>query len=231
MNPTPRAARLTGLLYLVVVLAGPFVLLYVPGKLFVRGDAAATAVRILEHETLFRTSIVVGAVSQLFFVAAALALYRLLRSVQAEVAAAMAILILIPAPLAVAGTANEIATLALLEGGDFLAAFEPAQRQALALLLLEFDRLGVYAAELYWGLWLLPLGWLVGRSRFLPKAIGFWLAGNGVAYVAIAASGMVAPQRAAAVMTYATPLLFGEVALTLWLLIFGVRAPAATRLA
>jgi hypothetical protein len=231
MTPTPRAARLTGLLYLVVVLSAPFVLLYVPGKLFVRGDAAATAARILEHETLFRTSIVVGAVTQLVFVAVALALYRLLRGVQAEVAAAMALLILIPAPLAVAGTANEIATLALLKGGDFLAAFEPAQRQALALLLLEVDRLGVYAAELYWGLWLLPLGWLVWRSRFLPRAIGLWLVANGFAYVAIAATGMIAPARASAVMGYATPLLFGEVALTLWLLVFGVRAPIAARVA
>lgn len=225
MHPTPRAARLTGLLYLVVVLAGPFVLLYVPGRLFVRGDPAATAARILEHEGLFRTAIVVGAVSQIFFVATALALYRLLRGVHAEVAAAMAVTILIPAPLAVAGAANEIAALAMLKGGDFLAAFEPAQRHALALLLLEVDRLGVYAAEVYWGLWLLPLAWLVWRSRFLPRAIGLWLAGNGVAYLAIALTGMLAPQRAAAVMGYATPLLFGEVALTLWLLIVGVRAP------
>jgi len=178
---------------------------------------------------LFRASIVVGTVSQLFFVAVALALYRLLRGVHADVAAAMAVLILIPAPLAVAGAANEIATLALLKGGDFLAAFEPAQRHALALLLLEVDRLGVYAAEVYWGLWLLPLGWLVHRSRFLPRAIGLWLVGNGLAYLAIAGTGMVAPQRAAAVMTYATPLLFGEVALTLWLLVAGVRPPAATR--
>ena len=226
MPPTKKAARIAGLLYLVVVLAGPFVLLYVPGKLFVAGDASATARNILAHESLFRAHIVVGLVSELFFIATALALYRLLRGVHAELAVLMAILILLDAPLAFLGSANEAAALALLRGGDFLRAFDGPQRDALALLLLEFDRKGVLVSEVFWGLWLLPLGALVYRSRFLPRFIGAWLLVNGLAYLAMSASGLLLPAYVETVSTAVTPLLFGEVALMLWLLIVGVRSKA-----
>jgi hypothetical protein len=228
MPPTQRAARLTGLLYLVVVLAGPFVLLYVPGKLFVAGDASATARNILAHESLFRAHIAVGLVSELFFVASVLALYRLLKGVHADLAGLMVVLNLLIAPLALLGIANEVAALALLRGGDFLRAFDAPQRDALALLLLELDRKGVLVSEVFWGLWLLPLGALVWRSGFLPRFLGAWLTANGFAYVAISATAFLAPGQQRAVLTAATPVLLGEVALTLWLLVFGVRArPAA----
>lgn len=52
MDPLKKTARLAGLLYLLVVIAGPFVLIYVPNKLFVPGDATATAGNILAHQTL-----------------------------------------------------------------------------------------------------------------------------------------------------------------------------------
>ena len=228
MRPTKRAARITGLLYLVVVLSGPFVLLYVPGKLFVPGDAAATAARILAGESLYRAHVIVGVISELFFVASVVALYRLLKGVNAEVAAAMVLAILIQVPVAIAGSANQVAALSLLKGGDLLAGFEPAQRDALALLLLEFDRKGVYVSEVFWGLWLLPLAWLVYRSRFLPRLLGVWLAANGLAYLAIAGTGMLVPEHAKRAMTLATPLLFGEMALMLWLLVVGVRETPAS---
>lgn len=223
-QPTKRAARLAGLFYLVVVLAGPFVLLYVPGKLFVHGDPTATARNILAHESLFEANIVIGMVSELFFVATVLSLYRLLRGVHAELAALMVILILLSVPLALLATANEVAALTLLRGGDYLAAFDGPQRDALALLLLEFDRLGVLVSEVFWGLWLLPLGVLVYRSRFLPRFLGVWLVANGFAYLAMSATGFLLPDYLKILSTAVTPVLFGEVALMLWLLIVGVRA-------
>lgn len=228
MQPTKREARLAGLLYLVVALAGPFVLLYVPGKLYVPGDAAATAARILAHEPLFRAQIVIGLVSQVCFVAAILALYRMLRGVSGQLATLMAAAILIEVPLGIVHLANQSATLAILRGGEFLAVFETPQREALAMLLLYFDRQGVYVSELFWGLWLLPLGLLIWRSRFLPRWLGVWLFANGLAYVTVSATGLLAPHHAKAAMTYATPLLFGELALVLWLLIAGVRETPAT---
>lgn len=223
MTPLDKQARIAGLLYLVVAITGPFVLLYVPGKLFVPGNASATAGNILANDGLFRAYIVAGIVSQLFFIATVLALYRLLEGVNRTLAAVMALLILIDSPLAFVGIANQVATLSLLRGGDFLAAFDQPQRDALAVFLIHVDAKGVLVSEIFWGLWLLPLGVLVYRSGFLPRFLGLWLAVNGIAYVVMSLTGILAPAYAKAVGDIALPVLFGELALTLWLLIRGAR--------
>jgi hypothetical protein len=223
MHPLKTSARVAGVLYLLVVLTGPFVLIYVPRKLFVAGDAGATVANILAHESLFRAHIVVGLLSELAFVATVLALYRLLKDVGPALATAMAVLVLVEAPLAFLGVANEVATLAFVHGADVLAVFDKPQRDALATLLITVDAQGVLVSEMFWGLWLLPLGLLVVRSGFIPRPLGVWLFANGLAYVAISLTGLVVPQHSKVVSTVATPVLFGEVAFMLWLLIVGAR--------
>ena len=226
MHPLKRNARIAGFLYLHGVLAGPFILMYVPNKLFVSGDASATARNILAHETLFQAHIVVGIVAELLFVAVVLALYRLLKGVSQELAALMVILILIDMPLAFLGVANEVATLAFVRDPGFLAVFAPPQRDALGTLLINFDQQGIFVSEVFWGLWLLPLGVLVYRSGFLPRFLGVWLVVNGAGYLVLSATGMLAPDHYGALFSLATPVLFGEVALMLWLLIVGARTRA-----
>ncbi len=227
MHPHARTARITGFLYLLVALIGPFVLMYVPNRLFVPGDASATAGNILAHQSLFRAYIALGLVGQLLFITVVLLLYHLLRDVQRQLAAVMVILILLDAPLAFLSVANEVATLTLLRGADFLAVFDEPQRAALTTLLLNFDRQGVLVSQVFWGLWLLPLGVLVFRSGFLPRFLGAWLFINGLTYLALSAAGLLFPEHYRRLFTIATPVLFGELALTLWLLVVGVRVPTA----
>jgi hypothetical protein len=227
MDQLKRNARVAGVLYLLVVLTGPFVLIYVPGKLFVSGDATATASNILAHESLFRAYTVVEVVSELLFVLTVLALYRLLKGVGQQLASLMAILVLIDAPLAFLGVANHVATLTFLRGADFLAVFNEPQRNALAMLFINLDKQGVFVSEIFWGLWLLPLGMLVYRSGFLPRLLGGWLIVNGVAYVAMSITGQLVPQYLKTVTTIATPILFGEAVFMLWLLIVGARVRAS----
>lgn len=223
MDPIDRKARIAGAWYLLVVIAGPFVLLYVPGKLFVAGDPVATVENIRAHEALFRAYIVVGLAGQLAFVATALALYRLLQGVNRELSALMVILVLLESPLALMASANRVATLSFVRGGELLAAFGRPQRDALAMFLMEVDRQGVLVSEVFWGLWLLPLGVLVVRSGFLPRVLGAWLLLNGLAYLVISGTALLAPEYQKAVFTISTPVLFGEAALMLWLLVFGAR--------
>ena len=223
MHPLKKTARVAGFLYLLVVLAGPFVLIYVPNKLFVPGDATATASNILAHQSLFRAHIAVGIVSEFLFIAVVLVLYRLLKGVSRQLAMLMVILILIDAPLAFLSVANEVAALTFLRGADFLAVFDKPQRDALATLLINFDQQGVLVSEIFWGLWLLPLGLLVYRSGFLPRFLGVWLFINGLAYLVISSTRLLLPQYNNVIFTIATPLLFGEIALMLWLLIVGAR--------
>jgi Domain of unknown function (DUF4386) len=231
MSPAKKTARIAGLLYLFVVLTGPFVLIYVPNKLFVSGDASATAANLLAHQTLVRAHIVVGIVAELAFLAVVLLLYQLLKGVDRALAGLMVILILIDVPLAFLSVANEVAAFAFVRGGEVLAAFDQPQRDALATLLLNADQHQTLVSEVFWGLWLLPLGLLVIRSRFMPRWLGGWLLLNGVAYLVISATGLLFPPYLHAVSTVATPLLFGEVALMLWLLIVGVSEPKAARAA
>ena len=228
MDQLRKHARVAGLLYLFVVLLGPFTLIYVPGKLFVPGDGGATVRNILAHEPLFRVFTVVEIVAELFFVLTVLALYRLLKEVGRELAGVMVILVLIDAPLAFFGVVNHLATLALARGEAFLGAFGEPQRNALAAFLLTVDKQGTLVSEVFWGLWLVPLGMLVFRSGFLPRLLGAWLVLNGVAYVAMSLTGLLLPQHAKTVFTAATPVLFGEAVFMLWLVFVGARArPAA----
>jgi hypothetical protein len=228
MHQIRKSARVAGFLYLLVALCGPFVLVYVPGKLFVPGNATATASNILAHESLFRTYIVVAFVSELFFVFLVLALYRLLKGVGQQLAALMVILVLIAAPLAFVSVANRVATLTLVRGADFLAVFDEPQRNALAMLFLELNKQVAIVSQIFWGMWLFPLGLLVYRSGFLPRLLGAWLIINGFAYVTMSFAELLLPQYAQTVATIATPVLFGEVAFLLWLLVVGARvAPSA----
>ncbi len=227
MDQLKRNARVAGVLYLLVAIIGPFVLIYVPRKLIVPDDATATARNILAHESLFRVYTVVEVVGALLFVFTVLALYRLLKGVNAQVAAVMVILILIDAPIAFLSIANHVATLTVVRGADFLAAFDEPQRNALAMLFINLDKKAILVREIFWGLWLLPLGLLVYRSGFLPRFLGGWLIVNGLAYVTISVTGLLWPQYVETLSTVATPILFGEIALILWLLIVGARARPA----
>lgn len=226
MHPLTKTARLAGFLYLLVVISGFFSLMYAPGKLFVQGDASAMANNILAHQSLFRAYIVVGLSSGLLFIATVLALYQLLKGVGSQLAMLMVLIVVLAAPLGFASVANDVAALTFLRGADFLTAFDPAQRTALAILLLKWSGQSVLVSEIFWGLWLFPLGLLVVRSGFLPRLLGIWLIINGVAYIMLSATGLLWPEHLKMASMMATPILLGEVVFTFWLLIFGVRAPA-----
>ena len=231
MHPLKRTARIAGFLYLLVVLTGPFVLIYVPRKLFVPGDATATASNILAHESLFRAHMAVGLVVELIFIAVVLVLFRLLKEVNLPLATVMVILILIDAPLAFLSVANQLATLAFLRGdANALAVFDQPQRDAIATLLINVDQQGILVSEMFWGLWLLPLAVLVYRSGFLPRFLGVWLFINGLAYVALSLTGLLSSHRLEAISPFVTPILLGEVAFMLWLLIVGARVPPSADL-
>jgi hypothetical protein len=226
MDSIKRQARIAGLLYLLVVITGPFILIYVPNHIFVPGDATATVNNILAHQTLYRAGIAAGVFGNVLFVFVVLALYRLLKPVDHTLAVLMAALILVIMPLAFLGIANQLATLQVLrDNGNFLKVFDTPQRDALSALLITFAVKGILVSEVFWGLWLLPLGMLVYRSRFLPRFLGVWLFLNGIAYIVVSGVGIFDPEHMKMANKIATPVFFGEMVLMLWLVIFGARAP------
>jgi hypothetical protein len=223
--------RAAGLLYLILVVLGAFSLLYVPGKLIVPDNPAATASNILASEMLYRLSIVSGLMSIVVFIFLARALYRLLHEVSEAHASLMVILVMISVALGFALTVNDIAALVVLRDTDLLAVFTRPQREALAMLFLRLSAEGILVAEILWGLWLFPFGLLVMRASFLPSILGVLLILNGATYVVSSLTGLLLPAYADVVSRIALIPMLGEIWIMLWLVIKGARvrlpAPAA----
>ncbi|GAA0889201.1 hypothetical protein GCM10009121_20820 [Rhodanobacter soli] len=226
MSSTRNPGRVAGLWYLLLVFAGPLRLIYIPDKLFVTGDAGATASNIAANEWLFRLGIVSQLAGGLILIFLVLAFYRLFETVDRKLAAMVVIFGgIMPALLDFVGAALDGTTLLIARGADFLSAFDKPQQDALAMLFVKLAGQQITAAEMLWGVWLLPLALLVYRSRFLPRFLGVWLAINGLAYVLLCLTGELWPQYHAAVFNYGQPAFFGEVALMLWLVVKGGRPP------
>jgi hypothetical protein len=227
MHPLKKAARIAGAIYASMVVTGPFSLIYVPSKLIVRGDATATASNILAHETMFRLAILADLVGQVIFICLAIALYRLLSSVNKTWAWLMVAFVLVSSAVGFLNTLNNIAALTLFRGADFLAVFDKPQRDALGMLFIRLHSQGIFIDEMFWGLWLFPFGLLVFRSAFLPRFIGVWLMINCFGYVALSITALFFPAYYGAAFNWSQPVLFGELAIMLWLLIKGAKVPTA----
>jgi hypothetical protein len=227
MDATKRTARLAGLLYLVSSIPGVFSLLYVPSKLFVRGDAAATADHIRASETLLRMGIAAELLGTILFIFVALVLYRLFKPAAERAALAMMVLILLSFPISLFDVLNEIAALNFAGGGraaNVLSVFDAHQRDALAYLFYHLHGQAiVIVAQVFWGLWLFPFAICVMRSRFIPRFLGILLMIAGCGYVANSFAEAVLPQYAHAVDQVAKILNFGELPIIFWLLIWGAK--------
>jgi Domain of unknown function (DUF4386) len=147
--------------------------------LIVDGNPAATTYNMAAHESLFRFGIVTQLLTAVGWIFVTLALYRLFKEVNQGLAVLMVILgSLMVTPIFFMNSVNDGAALLFARGGDFLTAWDKPQRDAFAMLFLRLHHLGDLANEIFWGLWLLPFGLLVYRSRFLPRILGVWLIGR-----------------------------------------------------
>lgn len=224
MQSTKKDARIAGLWYLTLVLIGPLTLIYIPNKLFVQGDAAATANNIAAHQLLFRLGMVADLTGAVTLVMLTLAFYRLFKGVDQRLAVQVVIFGgVMPSLLYFVGVACNLAALMIVGGADFLAGFDKPQQDALAMLFLKLHSYQNTAAETLWGVWLLPLAALVYRSGFLPRFLGVWLALGGFAYVALSFTGVLWPQYQGKVFNFCQPAFFGELAFMLWLVILGAK--------
>jgi hypothetical protein len=198
--------------------------MYIPSKLFVHGNATATANNIAAHQLLFRLGIVADLICAVILIFLALAFYRLFKEVDQNLAVLVVILGgVMPALIDFVGVVSDAGALMIVRGGGFLSVFDTPQRDALALLFLRLRDQQNTAAEILWGLWLLPLALLVYRSGFLPRFLGVWLAINGFAYVLISFTGLLLPEYQEKVFSISFPALTGELAIMLWLVIKGAK--------
>ena len=224
MNSHKKTARLAGALYFIWVIAGLYGFFFLPSQTVVKGNAAATANKILANELLFRTGIVNDIITNTLWVFIVLILYRLFKQVNERQSRLMVALVLVQVPAVFFMGALNIASLMLFKG-EILKTFEVAQRQDLAMMFLKFNGYGSLILETFWGLWLFPFGYLVYKSGFIPRIFGIFLILNGVAYVIHSFTSLLFPDYQATVRLFAFPFwILGEISIMLWLLIKGVRA-------
>lgn len=210
-----RDGRVAGALYLVVVLAGMFCLAWVPSQL---GDGLAGAV---VHAELFRAGIAAFLVMQVAFLLLPFALYCVFADVDRRAATVMAALAVVSVPIGLVAVTHRMEALSLLQSAGANAA-EAAQAAFAACI--ERYGYGLRIASLFWGLWLLPFGWLVLRSARLPRVLGLLLVLGGIGYVVKVFGGLVPGFADSAIANYATmPAALGEIGSCLWLLVFGAR--------
>lgn len=229
-RPTRKAlARAAGALYSIVVLTGIFGLMYVPSRLFVRDDAAATVRNLVEHTELFRFGIVAGFVCYIAFLLLPLALYRLLSSVSSRAATLMVAFAVASVPISLFNLTHKLDVLTLLGGAGYLRAFTVGQRDAMVMMSLEAYNNGIAVATLFWGLWLLPFGYLVYKSGFLPRILGALLILGCFGYLAqLIGDTLFANYGQSAFAGVVTlPAAIGEIGICLWLLLVGAKEPDA----
>jgi hypothetical protein len=214
--------RVTGLWYLLLILLGPLRLIYIPSRLFVAGNADSTVNNIAAHQLLFRFGILNDLIAAVVLIFLALSFYSLF----VEVSRHLSVLIVIfggvmPAMMYFTGVVLDLGVLSIVHGATFLSVFGLPQQRALAMLLLKLHDLQNTAAEMLWGVWLIPLGLAVYRSRLAPRFLGVWLILGGFAYMAMSFSGVMAPQYQGQIFRISQPFTFAEIALTLWLVVKG----------
>lgn len=223
MPGNPRTlARIAGLLYLALAVLGGWAQLKARGSVLVEGDAARTAANIVEHETLFRLGLVADILMATVFVLLGLVLHRLLHHVHERAATALLVFVSVGA--------GSILINLTFHVGALVAATRPGHSAELVLLLLDLHQQGYVLGGVFFGLWLLPMGYLACRSPMLPSWLGALLIVASVAWVADPLLAFGLPDAPALIRTLVeVPTSVGEFGLMLYLLIRGVRPQPAPR--
>lgn len=212
-------ARVAGGLWLILAIAGGSAFIYLSG-LIEPGDAEATVNNIMASKSLFRISILSDLFGHVIFVVLVLVLYRLLKPVSQTAVLLMVLFVVVSVSLQAISMLNQIAVLLLLGDADYLTVIPTDQLHALVLLFLNLHDAGFsIIAQIYFGLWLLPLGFLVYRSGFLPRILGVLLLIAAFGYLIDVVAFFLVPNLDLNIAQFT---FIGEVTMLLWLLIRGV---------
>lgn len=218
-----------GALYLGMAFFSALDITYFPGRFAVPGDPAATAARIASAPLLYRLWTVTALLAGVCAIYLAVALYQFFKDVDRNQARVLVAMVLVQVPMWFALALTHLVPLVLLNGSGYWSVFDKAQLDALALGSLSLFGRGVSAMSAYWGLWLLPFGLLVLRSRFIPRLLGVFLMVSAGAYLVSAATHFAFPAWYQTVFWGAAPLYgLGEIGIIGWLLIKGAREDIVT---
>ena len=224
---SPRLnARIAGVFYLLTFVGG-VASLALDGRLVNFGDAAVTAASIRAHESLFRLGFAANLFASACYVAVTLLFYELFKPVSRSISMLAAFFSLVGCAVGAFGSLFQLAPLVVLGGAQYLGVFNVEQLQALALVLLKLGAQANNIGLVFFGCYCLLIGYLVFRSDFLPAILGVLMAIGGAGWLTNSFISFLSPPLARSLSSWMmAPGILGEAALTLWLLVMGVK-PAA----
>lgn len=223
-----KIARIAGILYLLIFITAGFSQGFVRESMVVPGDANLTAANILASEGLFRLGFASDLIAFMSDLVVSILLYVLLRPVSKTVSLIAAMFRLLAHPaIATINLLNHYNALSLLNGGEFLSVFNADQINALVLFFMNAHRIGYMIAGSFFGMSLAFLGYLLYKSDRFPKLIGILIAIAAAGYLIESFGTFLFPGgREVYGMIVTVTAVVGEFALTLWLLIKGVKTPS-----
>jgi len=232
MDQTQGLARRAGLLYVLASSLAPFAYLYVPGVLLVERDALATAERVRTAEGLLRAAVVAELYGVTLLVFASLALYRLFKKVDPGISLLMAVLMLVSVPISYVTALFHVAPILLLKNQAIAHVLDANQVAAQVTLFLRLHDYGLIINQIFWGLWLFPVGILVLRSGFIPRWLAYPLFFAGAGYMLNSLGTLLLPPSLRWLTASLQMLGVGEMPFfSFYLLIWGVRGQRVDRLA
>jgi hypothetical protein len=228
VNLSTRAlARLAGLLYLIVAISGGFAQMGARASVLVTGDAAATAANIRSSADMLRLGLVADVVNIAAFVGVALLLYAVLSPVHRKLSAAFVTFVAISAGIMGIDLVNHAGALIVATDPSFASSMRPDAADSLAALFLDLHGFGYLVAEVFFGLWLLPVGYVVYRSGYFPRVLGMSLMIGFASYMASFGLSITAPGfHSDASVLVAMPAALAELSFMAWLLIRGANVDA-----
>lgn len=220
-----RLARTAGVLYLGVAVLGGWAHKGVRPKVFIPGDAAATANNVAEHVSLVRYGVVADLAQATLMLFVVLALYKLLQHAGRPIARAMVVLVIVSTAITSLNMVNQLGAVLVATDVSYAAGFGAAGSDALVLLLLDLQHHGYLIAQIFFGLWLFPLGLLAYRSKMFPRPIGIGLMVGAVAYLIDVPLQFLTPELADTIspIVLIPIVIAAEVSMLVYLLVKGVR--------
>ncbi|MEO6168017.1 MAG: DUF4386 domain-containing protein [Chitinophagales bacterium] len=216
-------ARIGGVLYLVIILAGIFGEAFIRNKLIFAGDASATAHSIMASQLMWRIGIGADLLMHICDIPVMLILYLLLKPVNKNLALLNLLFNLVQTTVLVANKLNLLMPLFLLRDADYLKAVDTQQLEALSYLFIKLHDYGFGVGLIFFGFVCLVEGYLIFKSGYLPRGIGVLMQIAGVCYLVNSFSLILAPEFARMLFpVILLPSLVAELSLCLWLIIKGV---------
>jgi hypothetical protein len=213
-------ARIAGVLFLLSMIGGGFGEVYAPSKLIVPADAAMTAANLRNHDAVFRIGFAAYLVEAICDIALAWIFYVLLRPVHKNLALLAAFFGLVSTAVFAGAELFYFSSSLVLRDAEYLKAFSPEQRNVLALLSLKTYAVGAGVFMAFYGIATLLRGYLVFRSRYLPKFLGVLLMLAGAGFIAKNFLLVLVPRYASEFLLL--PMFLAGLSMTLWFLTKGV---------